>query len=175
MRLVLIEKHAHRIGNIRHVRYCLKAIATYFSCLLSSKIVLNCTGKVFPLCNGFRIITFDAKRRPHRIESSLCGYTTLLMSNSCYFKALPHTAMKWIIFLRFGASRSIADHRRSSQVSALKSQQCGQSATHDGMFSYSPGMFIAAMVIRNIQLIILYHIIYHRKLHEIIITMLKPV
>ena len=28
--------------------------------------------------------------------------------------------------------------------------QCSQSATHDGMFSYSPAMFIAEMVIRNI-------------------------
>ena len=30
-----------------------------------------------------------------------------------------------------------------------KSQQCSQSAIHDGMFSYSPSMFIAAMVITN--------------------------
>ena len=43
----------------------------------------------------------------------------------------------------------IADHRRTSQVSPPKSQQCGQSATHDGMFSLSPAMVISAMVIRN--------------------------
>ena len=29
-------------------------------------------------------------------------------------------------------------HRRPSQVSPRKSQQCGQSATQDGMFLYSP-------------------------------------
>ena len=46
--------------------------------------------------------------------------------------------------------RSIAERRRTSQVSPPKSQQCGQSATHDGMFSLSPAMVIAAMVIRNI-------------------------
>ena len=40
-------------------------------------------------------------------------------------------------------------HRRPSQVSPQKSQQCGQSATQDGMFLYSPAMPIAAMVIRN--------------------------
>ena len=32
------------------------------------------------------------------------------------------------------------------------SQLCGQSATHDGMFSLSPAMVIAAMVTKNIQL-----------------------
>ena len=35
-------------------------------------------------------------------------------------------------------------------LSPQKSQQCGQSASHDGMFLYSPAMSIAAMVIRNI-------------------------
>ena len=52
----------------------------------------------------------------------------------------------------FKAFRTIADHRSLSQVSPPKSQQCGQSATHDGMFSYSPAMLIAAIVFRNIQL-----------------------
>ena len=37
-----------------------------------------------------------------------------------------------------------------SQVSPLNLQQCSQSATHDGIFSYSPAMSIAAMVISNI-------------------------
>ena len=73
-------------------------------------------------------------------------------------KALSHAAIKWAISLRFWASRSIADHHRSSHVSPLKSQQCGQSATHNGMFSYSPAMLIAAMVIRNIKLRIFIHI-----------------
>ena len=50
----------------------------------------------------------------------------------------------------FPASKSIADHRRLSQLSSSKSQQCGQSATHDGLFPYSLAMFSAAMVIRNI-------------------------
>ena len=49
----------------------------------------------------------------------------------------------------FTAISSFQKHRRPSQVSPQKSQQCGQSATDDGMFSYSPVMFIAAMVIRN--------------------------
>ena len=65
-------------------------------------------------------------------------------------KARPHAAIKQGIFLRFEAFRSIADHRRSSQVTPKKSQQCDQSATHDGMFLYSPAMLITAMVIRNI-------------------------
>ena len=38
----------------------------------------------------------------------------------------------------------------SAQVPPQKSQQCGQSATHDGMFLYSPAMFIAAMVMKHI-------------------------
>ena len=67
-----------------------------------------------------------------------------------HVKALPHAAIKQGIFLRFYAFRSIADHRRSSQVSPQKSQQCGMSASHDGIFLYSPAMPIAAMVIRNI-------------------------
>ena len=40
-------------------------------------------------------------------------------------------------------------------MSPQKLQQCGQSATHDAMFSYSPAMIIAAMVMRNIKLITL--------------------
>ena len=40
-------------------------------------------------------------------------------------------------------------------MSPPKSQQCGQSATHDGMFPYSPAMLFAAMVIRNNYLRIL--------------------
>ena len=74
--------------------------------------------------------------------------------------------MKWVIVLRFRASRSIAHHRISSQVSPQKLRQCGQSATHDGMFSYSPAMFIAAMVIRNILLTILPHISQERLLNH---------
>ena len=34
-------------------------------------------------------------------------------------------------------------------MSPPKPQQCCQSTTHDGMFSYSPAMLFAAMVIRN--------------------------
>ena len=44
----------------------------------------------------------------------------------------------------------MAGHRWPSQVSPKISQQCGQSGTHNGMFSSSPAMVIAAMVIRNI-------------------------
>ena len=79
-------------------------------------------------------------------------YTNTSLTMIRYDKALPNAAMKRIIFQRFQTSRSIADHLRSSQVSPPKLQQCGQSIIHDGMFSYSPAMFIAAMVIRNIQL-----------------------
>ena len=50
------------------------------------------------------------------------------------------------------AFRSITDHRTSSQISPVESQQCGQSATHDRMFSLSLAMVIAAMVIRNFEL-----------------------
>ena len=64
--------------------------------------------------------------------------------------------MPWMLafLLRFVGflNTSIADHRRSSQVSPERSQQCGQSVTHDGMFEHSPAMFIAAMLIKNIQL-----------------------
>ena len=35
-----------------------------------------------------------------------------------WFKAPPHAAMKWAIFLQFWASRGIAHHRRSSQIIA---------------------------------------------------------
>ena len=37
----------------------------------------------------------------------------------------------------------------------LKSKQCGQLATHDGMFSYSAAIFITAMIIKNIKLRVL--------------------
>ena len=47
---------------------------------------------------------------------------------------------------------------QTSQVSPPKSQQCGQSATHDGSFSHSPTIYITAMAIRNIQLGISSHI-----------------
>ena len=49
------------------------------------------------------------------------------------------------------------NHRRPSQVSPRKSQQCGQPAAHDGMFSLSPAIFIAVKATRNINLIILCH------------------
>ena len=68
--------------------------------------------------------------------------------NGLCVKALPHVAIKQGIFLDFRFLE--ADHRRPWQVSPKKSQQCGQSATHDGMFLYCPAMPIAAMVIRNI-------------------------
>ena len=58
----------------------------------------------------------------------------------------------------FKAFRTIADHRSLSQVSAAKSQQCGQSASHAGMFSYSPAMLIAGIVFTNIKLRNLSHI-----------------
>ena len=38
MRLVMIGKHAHRKGNIRHVRTWSQAISNNFSCLFRSKI-----------------------------------------------------------------------------------------------------------------------------------------
>ena len=41
-------------------------------------------------------------------------------------------------------------HRRPSQVSPKKSQQCGQSATHDGRFPFSPEFSIAGIAYRNI-------------------------
>ena len=47
------------------------------------------------------------------------------------------------------ASHTIALHRTPSQVSLSKSQLCGQSATHDGMFLYFPAISIAAMAYRN--------------------------
>ena len=34
-------------------------------------------------------------------------------------KAMPHAAMKWAFFLRFWASRGIADHRISSKIAAV--------------------------------------------------------
>ena len=46
-----------------------------------------------------------------------------------------------------------------SQVFNLKSQQCGQPATHDGMLSYSPAMVIDEMVIRKISMRSFHHII----------------
>ena len=52
----------------------------------------------------------------------------------------------------------------ASQVSPPELQQCGQSATHDGLFSYSPAMFIAAMAIINCQLTISGHILHEREL-----------
>ena len=73
-------------------------------------------------------------------------------------KALPH-AMKWTIFLSLRSSRSIADCRRSSRVSPQKSQQCGQSATHNGISAYTLVIFIVVMTIRNIQehILVTYH------------------
>ena len=59
------------------------------------------------------------------------------------------------IFKLLEASQTIADHRSLPQVSPPKSQQCGQSTTHDGMFPLSPAMLFAAMVIRNNYLRIL--------------------
>ena len=52
-------------------------------------------------------------------------------------------------------------------MSPKKSQQYGQSATHDGTFLYSLAMSIAAisMVIRNIKLIILGHILQENLLN----------
>ena len=54
---------------------------------------------------------------------------------------------------RFPAILSFQKHRRPSQSIEgvpIKLQQCGKSATHDGLFPYSPAIFIAGMVIRNI-------------------------
>ena len=56
-------------------------------------------------------------------------------------------AMKWA---GFSVILSFQMHCSPSQVYPKKSQQCGQSATYDGLFPYSPAMFIARMVIRNI-------------------------
>ena len=43
----------------------------------------------------------------------------------------------------------MSDRCRTLQASLPKSQQCGQSATHDGRFPFSSAMVIAAMVIKN--------------------------
>ena len=65
----------------------------------------------------------------------------------------------------FPAILSFKKLRRTSQVSPPKSQQCGQSATHDWMFSLSPAMVLAAMAIRNIQLNVSTHISHERAHH----------
>ena len=45
MQLVLIEKHAHRKGNIRYVRNWSQAISSNCSCLFRSKIAKIAKGK----------------------------------------------------------------------------------------------------------------------------------
>ena len=55
---------------------------------------------------------------------------------------------------------------RTSQGSPHKLQQCGQSASHNVMFPYSPVIFITAMSLRNIQL--RGHISHERPLMPII-------
>ena len=50
----------------------------------------------------------------------------------------------------FPAILSFYKHHRSSYQSPYKLQQFGQSATHNGMFSYSSMICITAMVTRNI-------------------------
>ena len=55
MRLVLIGKHAHSKGNIRHVRYSSKAIASLQLLIFYIKNRKNRKRSVFPLCDGFRL------------------------------------------------------------------------------------------------------------------------
>ena len=69
----------------------------------------------------------------------------------------------------------MAGRRTSSQLSPQISPQCGQSATHDVMFLYSPAMFIGVMLIRNIKRGILNHISQESILHAHGITMLQTV
>ena len=64
------------------------------------------------------------------------------------------------------ASQTLAVHRRPSQVSPPNSRECGQAAAHDGTFSYSPAMVIAAMPIRNIYRNILSQIARESLLYE---------
>ena len=61
----------------------------------------------------------------------------LILAMECFHKARPHAydAMKYSNYLRFYASRNIADHLRLLQVPFAKSQQFGQLATHSGMIS----------------------------------------
>ena len=66
----------------------------------------------------------------------------------------------------FEVLRSIAHHRKSLQLFPQTSQQCGQFATHDGMFSNSPAMYFAAMANGNIQLIVSIHISNGRALRD---------
>ena len=88
LRLVLIGKHAHRKGNIRHVRNRSKAIAS----------------NVFPLCSHYAIILFDEYRRPHRLESSLCGYTPLVFR---FFKSTPTSCSSFLRIQGFQAVKII--------------------------------------------------------------------
>ena len=69
-----------------------------------------------------------------RIRYMLTEKAALDIVKTCLYKALPHNAMKWAIFLRFLASRSIPEHPRTSQVSHQNLQQSCQPATHDGTF-----------------------------------------
>ena len=58
LRPVLIGKHAHRTGNIKHVRTLSQAISSNFSCLFRSKIAKiakdNCSHCAMDLDYCFR-------------------------------------------------------------------------------------------------------------------------
>ena len=71
LRLVLIGKHAHRKGNIKHVRTWSQAISINFGCLFQSKITQISKDK----CNHRSTNTFYASISTHRKPSSVCGYT----------------------------------------------------------------------------------------------------
>ena len=61
----------------------------------------------------------------------------------------------------FPAILSFKRHRRTSHLLQNRSSVASLK-THDGMFSLSPAMVIAAMAIRNIQLSVSTHSFYHR-------------
>ena len=72
LRLILIGKDADRKGNIKHVRTWSQAISSNSRCLFRSKIAKIAKDK----CSRCAMDLDYCFRRPHRIESSLCGYTT---------------------------------------------------------------------------------------------------
>ena len=57
-------------------------------------------------------------------------------------------------------------------MSPKNSQQCGQSVTHDAIFSLSPAMVIAAMVIIKI-LNLVFRAMHYMKAHQMAITMMQ--
>ena len=65
----------------------------------------------------------------------------------------------------FSVSFSFQKYGRPSQLYFLKSQQCGQSVTHDERVLYSPAIFVSGITNRNIQRRILIHTLHDCSLH----------